>query len=85
MQDDLFKEYVKFTLPFIDAYKKKDEHFLEFITKYFPKFLDTLNTHLIQKKTKWLCADHETLADFALGSHIVRLCYNDKYENLHIM
>ena len=41
--------------------------------------------HLKANKTKYLCGDHPTLADFAMGAHLIRLAYNHKYENEHII
>ena len=84
-QDEIFKQYGKFTIPLFDAYKEKDKHFLEFITKWLPNFLSTIESTLEKNDTKWLAGNEISLADFAIGCHIVRLAYNHRYENQHII
>lgn len=85
-QDSWFMEIAKFTVQFLSAYKTaKDENFVNYITKLFPARLEKIEYHLGKHKHKWLCADHPTLADFAMGVHIIRIAYNDKYEYEHII
>ena len=84
-QDKWFVETAKFQVPILDAYKKKDEHFVEYITKLLPGHLKKIEETLEKNKTKFLCGDHVTLADFAYGIHILRHAYNHKFEHEHIV
>jgi len=38
-----------------------------------------------EDKCKWLCGDHITLGDFAIGVHLMKVSYNPKFENEHIV
>jgi len=44
-----------------------------------------MESHFDTMKTKWLAANYMTLADFVVGAHILRLAYNPKYKNKHII
>ena len=61
-QDEIFKQYGKFTIPLFDAYKEKDKHFLEFITKFLPNFLSSIEKSFEKNDTKWLCSN--TISNF---------------------
>lgn len=50
-----------------------------------PARLQKIEEHLEKSKTKFLCADHVTLADFAYGTHILKHAYNHKFEYEHII
>lgn len=85
-QDPRFAEIIPFTVPFLDSYKTgKEDHFVAYITEKLPAHLQKLEDHFTKNKTKYLCADHPTLADFSMGTHIIRLAYNHKYEYEHIV
>lgn len=84
-QDAWFTETAKFQVPLLDAYKKKDEHFVTYITQQLPGRLKKIEEHLEKNKTKFLCADHVTLADFAYGIHLLKHAYNHKFEHEHIV
>ena len=84
-QDAWFVETAKFQVPLLDAYKKKDEHFVLYITQQLPARLKKIEEHLEKNKTKFLCADHVTLADFCYGVHILKHVYNHKFEHEHIV
>jgi len=47
--------------------------------------LSTIESTLEKNDSKWLVGNEITLADFAIGCHMVRLAYNHKYENQHII
>ena len=72
-------------MPLLDAYKKKDEHFVAYITQQLPGRFKKIEEHLEKNKTKFLCADHVTLADFAYGTHVLKHVYNHKFEYEHIV
>ena len=84
-QDAWFVETAKFQVPILDAYKKKDEHFVAYITALLPPRLKKIEETLEKNKTKFLCGDHVTLADFAYGCHILKHVYNHKFEHEHIV
>ena len=50
-----------------------------------PKRLQKLEDHLAKNKTKFLCADNVTLADFAMGVHLIKEAYNPKFDHEHIV
>ena len=77
-QDELAKAYNNWSHPIYAGYKEKDKNFLSFISTWMPNFLKKVEDSLDKNGTKWLCADHITLADFAIGCHIVKLAYNHK-------
>jgi glutathione S-transferase len=72
-------------MPLNPAYKNKDALFVEFLADVLPAHLQKLETHLKKAKTKYLCGDHPTLADFAIGNHLIRIAFNPKFANEHIM
>ena len=84
-QDNWFVETAKFQVPLLDSYKNKDQHFIEYVTDLLPIHLKKIEETLKNKKTKFLCGDHITLADFAYGVHILRHAYNHKFEHEHIV
>ena len=85
-QDSWFLEIAYITVPLLDQYKyHKDEHFVNYITNLLPKRLQNIENHLAKNQTLFLCADKPTLADFAFGDKMLRLGYNHKYENEHII
>ena len=76
--------FVNFLFEMLPGYKDKDEHFTQWIVKHFPKYLAGLEERL-SKGTRYLCSDHMTIADIAVGSLFFRMVYNDSYEYCHIM
>jgi len=76
---------VSFIVPFDARYKNKDEHFTNFICEWLPNFLSNMEKHLASRKVKWLAGNNITLADFNVGAHVMRLAYNPRYENKHIV
>ena len=82
---DLFTETLNFTVPMIDAYKQKDEHFTTFITTSFPKYLKRLDDILTENGTKYLFTKQMTAGDLFAASIIMRVAHNDEYEYCHIL
>jgi len=83
--DPLVMEIAKFTCPFFPEYKEKEKHFGIHITEFLPKTCAMLESVLKECGTKWLCADHITLGDFAIGTHLMKISYNPRFENEHII
>ena len=79
--DDFFDVMIHFTV----WQTNKDENFTNFICEWLPKWLSNVENHFATMKTKWLAGTNITRADFACGSHIVRMAYNPTYENKHIV
>lgn len=50
-----------------------------------PDALAALEAMLIANGTRYLAANHITLADFVFGSFLLKLPYNDKYGQQHIV
>ena len=75
----------QFILPFLPAYKNKDDHFTEFIIKVFPEYLQTVEDILTKKGKKYMYSDSITLADIFFATNIFKLCQNDKYEHSLIL
>jgi glutathione S-transferase len=85
-QDEWFLAIRTHTVPFLDAYKNgKDDEFVKFICDYLPARLEKIENHLKKNKTKFLCSDKVTLADFAIGAHLVKTAWNPKYDQEHIV
>ena len=73
--------YGKFMLDFLPSYKGKDDHITEFLVEIFPKYLEDLEKRLQENDTKYLLADHMTLADIAVMSHFFKFAFNEAYEH----
>jgi glutathione S-transferase len=59
-----------------------DENFTDFILTRFPEWLETLNGHLTKK---YIVSDKMTMADIYIASIFLAHCFNERYENCHIL
>ena len=82
---ELYKHWVKFTIPFFPTYKDKDDHFVTFVCKTFPAHLAKLETRLTAHKGKFIAGKSLTLGDFVAAIPFLLLSHNDGYENSHIV
>jgi glutathione S-transferase len=79
--DGLNNKIAGFTEPSAPTYKDKDQNFINFIAKDLPDVMAALEAMLVANGTKYLAANHVTLADFVFGGLLLKLPYNDKYAN----
>jgi glutathione S-transferase len=85
MGDGLNKKIAGFTMPMSPNYKDKDQNFINFIAKDLPDVMAGIEAMLVANGTKYLAANHITLADLVFGAFLLKLPYNDKYANQHIV
>ena len=83
--DDLLPKYFPFLSSISPEYKNKDEHFVNFITKFFPEYLAKTEARFEKYGHKFLLADHMTLGDISVAGLLLKTVYNDNYENCHIL
>ena len=74
-----------FTIEMAPGYKDKDQNFINFIAKDLPEVCSALETMLIANGTRYLAANCLTMADIVFGAFLLKLPYNDKYANQHIV
>jgi len=74
-----------FTFEGAPGYKDKDQNFINFIAKDLPDTMAELEAMLVANGTRYLAANHVTLADFVFGGFLLKLPYNDNYANQHIV
>ena len=80
-EDEFLKYIVRFQVPFIDAYKSKDDHFIHFITGEFDKWLAKIDDLLNKSTGKYLFGDQMTLADISTGAVFLKLNGNSHFEH----
>ena len=78
---DFFSRYNPFLLPFLPQYKEKDEHFSQFIVKFFPEYLANLEARMTDNNWKYTCGNTMTIADCSVASMLFKLVSNDKFEH----
>ena len=71
----------RFTVPIIAEYKKKDEHFINYITKDLPKYCAELEDRLKDHGMSFLCGSNITVADIHVFSIFLKIAFNDAYDN----
>lgn len=85
MGDPFNMKIANFTIPMAPGYKDKDQNFINFIAKDLPDVMAAIEAMLVANGTKYLAANCITLADFVFGAFLLKLPYNDKYANQHIV
>ena len=83
--EDLNPKVFPFMSSISPEYKNKDEHFVNFIVKFFPEYLAKLEARFEKNGQKFLLADHMTLGDIAVGALLFKTAYNENYDNCHIL
>ena len=78
--EELIPKFRGFLNPFAPGYKDASKHFDDFKKSHFPNFLTKIENKLEKNGHKYIIADHMTLADIAVASHLFRAAYNDQCE-----
>ena len=83
--DDLDKKCMKFCDPKNPDYGNKDQNFINFIAKDLPNVLEYWEAYMNKTGKKYLVGDSMTMADILFASFLMKLPYNPRYENQHIV
>ena len=78
---DRFLKWMNFFLPLMPEYKNKDEHFLTWITKTMPQWMEELEAGIVKNKGKYLLGSKITIADIQTYSVFFKLATNEKFEH----
>ena len=73
--------YSNFSNPVWPAYKNKDVHFVSYISKSYPEYLQKLEDRLSKSEGPYLLGKHMTIADCSTGAIFFKTSHNDNYEH----